>query len=231
MEVKAEVTKMYPHCKVSTYVVDVSRREEVYASAKQVQQQDGFVYGLINNAGVVSGKLFVEIEDEAIERTINVNLMAHFWTVKAFLPAMIKRNEGHLVSISSAAGLMGNVGMSDYCASKFAAVGFLEAMRLEMEKMKCRGIATSIVCPAHVQTQLFQGFKSIPLVPSLRPNYVGAKVVEAIQRQKRVLIMPRVGYFAIALKALLPTAVFDWSNSLLGVDNSMDAIRAQKLGG
>lgn len=50
-------------------------------------------------------------------------------TVKAFLPSMLKKNKGHIVSTASSAGLFGVGGLSDYCASKFGAVGFMEALR------------------------------------------------------------------------------------------------------
>ena len=59
-----------------------------------------------------------------ITKTLEVNTISHSWTVKAFLPSMIKRNSGHIVTLASAAGLVGVSGLADYCASKFGAVGF-----------------------------------------------------------------------------------------------------------
>jgi len=79
--------------------VDVSNREMVYRSALQVLQLYGSLDILINNAGIVIGKPFLQIEDDEIQRTIDVNLMSHFWTVKAFLPEMLRRNQGHIVEI------------------------------------------------------------------------------------------------------------------------------------
>jgi len=222
-EVKKEITTTFPEIKVVTQTVDVSDRTCVYNTAKAVQEECGFVYGVVNNAGIVSGKPFLEIPDSKIEKTIKVNLLAHVWTIKAFLPAMLERNEGHLLSVTSAAGLFGNCGMTDYSASKFGAVGLLESIRLELQKMKKTGIDTTIICPAHVQTSLFTGFRTIPLLPSLSPEYVGRKVVEAIQRRKKVLLMPRIGYLAYAAKGVLPTAVDDWVKYFLGINNSMDA--------
>ena len=57
-------------------------------------------------------------------------------TTKAFLPAMLEKNHGHIVTIASSAGLFGVTGLADYCASKFAAVGFDESMRNEISVMK-----------------------------------------------------------------------------------------------
>ena len=57
-----------------------------------------------------------------------VNAESHFWTTKEFFPSMVERNSGHIVSIASMAGKGGNPCQTDYCASKFAAVGFMEAL-------------------------------------------------------------------------------------------------------
>ena len=59
-----------------------------------------------------------------ITKTLEVNTISHSWTVKAFLPSMLKRNFGHIVTLASAAGLVGVSGLADYCSSKFGAVGF-----------------------------------------------------------------------------------------------------------
>ena len=75
--------------KVSGYHCDVSDRRMVNETAKLVLQECGSVDLLINNAGVVNGKLLLELTDEQIERTFNINTLSLFWTTRAFLPAMI----------------------------------------------------------------------------------------------------------------------------------------------
>ncbi len=80
-----------------------------------------------------------------------------FQTVKAFLPNMIQRNHGHVVSISSAAGLFGNVHLADYCASKFAAVGFNESLGVELDTIGKDQVFTTTVCPFFISTGMFEG--------------------------------------------------------------------------
>jgi all-trans-retinol dehydrogenase (NAD+) len=75
---------------------------------------------LINNAGVVSGKRFLECTDDELEKSITISTMAHFWTVRAFLQEMIRAGNGHIVTISSVAGIIGVSRLVDYCTSKFA---------------------------------------------------------------------------------------------------------------
>jgi all-trans-retinol dehydrogenase (NAD+) len=62
-------------------------------------------------------------------KTFDVNIMAHFWTVKALLPGMMTNKKGHIVNVASLAGQFGTNKLVDYSASKFAAVGFDEALR------------------------------------------------------------------------------------------------------
>lgn len=78
---------------------------------------------------------------------MNVNAMAHFWTCKAFVPDMMKRNHGHIVSIASLAGCVGVNKLTDYCASKFTAVGFEESLRLELFALGYDNVHSTCVCP------------------------------------------------------------------------------------
>ena len=67
---------------VRAYTVDISNREAVYATAKQVQRDVGHVTILVNNAGIVSGNNIQDIPDEKIIKTFDVNILAHFWVCK-----------------------------------------------------------------------------------------------------------------------------------------------------
>jgi all-trans-retinol dehydrogenase (NAD+) len=106
----------------------------VYDLAKNVLEEIGTIDILVNNAGIVSGKSFLEISDEQIIKTFQVNALAHFWTVRAFLPKMIENRNGFIVNIVSAAGMIGVYKQSDYGASKFAAFGFDESLRMEIRR-------------------------------------------------------------------------------------------------
>lgn len=98
------------------FVVDLSDRSAVQAICAEVRQHRGVVGILINNAGIVSGKTLLECSDEAIERTFQVNVLANFWTVRAFLPDMLAAGKGHIVTVASAAGLAGTSRLVDYSA-------------------------------------------------------------------------------------------------------------------
>jgi len=208
--------------KASTYVCDLTQREAIYATAQQVRQECGAVDILINNAGIVSGKPMLEATDEAIIRTFDVNTLALFWTTRAFLPDMVSRNSGHIVTLASAAGLVGTARLTDYCASKFAAVGYADSLRVEL-KRQGSAIKTTLVCPYYINTGMFTGAKTrfSWLLPILEPDYVANKIVAAIQKNQQRLIMPRfvlASYFV----RLFPTWLFDSVMNTLGITKSMD---------
>lgn len=210
----------------ATYVCDVSNRAQVYEMAAKVKAEVGPVDILVNNAGVVSGRRFLEVPDERIEATMKVNAMAHFWTAKAFLPDMIERNSGHLVTIASAAGLVGVTGLADYSASKFAAVGFDESLRMELRKTP--GVKTTVVCPFFIDTGMFAGVTTrFPwLLPILKEDLVAERIVGAVQSDKRRLVLPPI-VNVLAPARLLPVTVFDAIAEYLGVNASMEHFRGR----
>ncbi|XP_055140793.1 epidermal retinol dehydrogenase 2 isoform X2 [Symphalangus syndactylus] len=151
-------------------------------------------------------------------------------TYKAFLPAMIANDHGHLVCISSSAGLNGVNGLADYCASKFAAFGFAESVFLETFVQKQKGIKTTIVCPFFIKTGMFEGCTTgcPSLLPILEPKYAVEKIVEAILQEKMYLYMPKSLYFLMFLKSFLPFKTGLLIADYLGILHAMDGFADQK---
>ncbi|KAL7850937.1 hypothetical protein AOLI_G00212930 [Acnodon oligacanthus] len=226
----ARMAKEKGATRVHYYQVDCSDRAEVYRVADQVKQGVGDVTILINNAGIVTGKKFMDSPDVLVEKTLQVNAMAHFWTYKAFLPAMTEKNHGHLVCVASSAGLIGVNGLADYCSSKFAAVGFAESVALELIGMGKDGIKTTIVCPYLITTGMFDGCstKWPRLLPILQPEYVVKKTVNAILTDQTYLYMPRTLYILMFLKNLVPFKEAVILGMYFGAFNFMDAFKGRQ---
>lgn len=229
MKETARLAKEKGASRVYYYLCDCSNKNEVYGVADQVKREVGDVTILVNNAGIVTGKKFMDAPDSLIEKTVEVNTMAHFWTYKAFLPAMIANNHGHLVSIASSAGLIGVNGLADYCASKFAAVGFAESVSLELLASGKTGVKTTIVCPYFINTGMFDGCQTKwpTLMPILDPEYVSTKILNAILTEQVYLLLPRSMYLIVALKNILPLKLGLLLGKYLGAFSLMDEFRGR----
>ncbi|EDL05701.1 short-chain dehydrogenase/reductase family 16C member 6 [Mus musculus] len=221
--------------KVFAYKCDCSSRIEVYRVADQVKEEVGDVTILINNAGVVTGKSFLNTPDHLVEKSFLVNAISHFWTCKAFLPAMVKANHGHLVCISSIAGLVGINGLSDYSSSKFAAFGFAESLFLELTMIMKTKVKSTIVCPYFIKTGMFEGCttKYPLLLPLLEQEYVAQKIFNAILEEQVYLIIPKFAYVALFLKQIISPKMMIALGEYLGVDTCMTSftgrVKAEEL--
>ncbi|NXJ81606.1 RDHE2 dehydrogenase, partial [Trogon melanurus] len=209
--------------RVFTYHCDCSNREEVYKQADKVRKEVGDVTILVNNAGILLGKKFCDISGEDFEKTMRVNFLSQVWTCKAFLPAMIACNRGHLVSTASAAGLLGLYRATDYCASKSAIIGMMEAINSELYHSGKHGIKTTIICPYFIRTKLAKGFKSeCPLLlPVYDPAYVACRIVDAVRKEKFYLVMPPT-IRLLALKFFIPRIFILFLESCVKFPYSME---------
>jgi len=188
--------------------------------------ETGPVDVLVNNAGIVSGRSLLDLEPAQIEATFDVNTLALFWTTRCFLPAMLKQDSGHVVTIASAAGLNGTAQLVDYSASKFAAVGFDESLRAELRQMKSK-VRTTVVCPFVADTGMFEGVRRhFFLLPVLKPQKVAAKTVRAIEKNRRRLLMPRFVYATYPCR-MLPVGLNDWIGDVLGVNKTMHGFKGR----
>jgi all-trans-retinol dehydrogenase (NAD+) len=223
----AAVRDEIPGTSVTTYAVDLTDRGAIASTAERVLREVGPVDVVINNAGIVIGKTLLDAAPEDIERTFAVNTLALFWVTRAFLPGMLERDRGHVVTVASAGGLVGTSKMTDYCSSKFAAVGFDESLRLELKRKGSR-VLTTVVCPFYVSTGMFAGVRTrYPLIlPILEPDFVAERIVRAIRMDKRRLVLPWT-VVTTYLARLLPVPMFDAIMEFLGVNKSMDEFRGR----
>jgi all-trans-retinol dehydrogenase (NAD+) len=219
-EIEARGVKAHP------FVVDISDRASVMATAKKVLASAGVPDVVINNAGVISGKRFLDLTESDITKTYAVNTLALYWTLQAFLPAMKKQDSGRLVTIASAGGLAGSATQTDYAGSKFAAVGFTESLRAELRD-DSSGVSTLTVCPFYINTEMFDGVKSgSPLLPIQDQHLSTTKILDAIESRKRELLLPGMVY-TVRIFRLLPTAVFDFLADAFGINKAMKTFRGR----
>ncbi|KAG8218547.1 hypothetical protein J3R82DRAFT_4188 [Butyriboletus roseoflavus] len=225
LDIKPIQTENY---NITYYKCDVSQWEEVEAISKKVIEEVGHPTMVVNNAGVVQGKLILDLSPQDIYQTFGVNTFAHFWTLKAFLPKMIERNSGHIVTLASVMSFVGTVQMSDYSASKAALLNMHESLRYELDKRyHSPGIRTTLVCPGYIRTPLFST-AAIPdnvfyrfFIPPLAPVTVVKAIITALDSQEsRMIHLPFYAYIALIMK-LLPSFLRDFAQKLTCADTIM----------
>jgi short-subunit dehydrogenase len=135
---------------VETFPVDVTDRAALADCARAVER-DGALDLLVNNAGVLVVGQLDETSEEDWARVLSVNLGGVVECCRLFAPAMRRRGAGHIVNVASAAGLGGFAPLLAYSTTKFAVVGFSQALRGELRP---DGVGVSVVCPGLVNTGL-----------------------------------------------------------------------------
>ncbi|WP_313216549.1 SDR family oxidoreductase [Soonwooa sp.] len=206
--------------KIIAYKVDVSNVENLLDISSQTKRDVDAVDVLINNAGIVVGKFFHEHSHENISKTMAINADAIMHITLEFLPEMMQRNAGSICNICSSAGLISNPKMSVYAASKWAALGWSDSLRLEMEALK-KNISVTTVMPFYINTGMFDGVKS-KLLPILDPEKTSEKIIRAIEKQTKMLAMPLPYWFIRLGQGILPLSIFDWTmRNIFGIYDTM----------
>lgn len=206
---------------VSGQIVDVSNAKAVYEAAKNCIENGKNPDIIILNAGIVSGKYFHQQQASEIEKTINVNVLGCMLPANAFLPQMMAQGSGHIVTISSAAGMLANPKMAVYAASKWAVYGWSESVRLEMEALKT-GVMITTVSPSYIDTGMFAGVKTNVIIPKLTPQKAAFAIIKGIEKNKIFVRMPFMVYAIPFVKGVLPVRWFDFIvGKVIGVYDSM----------
>ena len=214
--------------KVKGYVVNVADNDVVTAAYRKTVEDCGPIDILINCAGIVtSNKTFDQQTTEEIVRTMNINAIAPMFVARAMLPDMLRRNSGHICNITSAGGMLSNPKMSVYAASKWAATGWSDSVRIELEEMKSN-VHVTTVAPYYINTGMFDGVKS-RIIPILKPEYVCKRVIRAIERNTRFRGIPFGFHFIRFCQAILPTTIFDFIfGKVVGIYHAMDEFTGRK---
>ncbi len=210
---------------VHPYIVDVSSSDAIANAAQMVREDVGTVEILFNNAGIVRGnQYFWETEDvSAIQQTMAINSLAPMFITREFLPGMIGLDtECRIVNIASSAGLVANPRMAVYAASKWAAVGWSDSVRLELEQAGHSHIKITTVCPTYINTGMFDGAKGIFLTPMLEQEEVVDGSWKEMLKGGPFLIIPWTSRLNKILTGILPVSVRDFYLDHVGVYHSME---------
>jgi all-trans-retinol dehydrogenase (NAD+) len=208
---------------VHTYLVDVSSRTAIAKAAALVRKEVGDVQILVNNAGIVRGNgLFWENNPRDVEQTMLINSLAPMYVAREFLPAMVASSEEcRIINLASSAGLNPVPRLAAYCGSKWAAVGWSDSVRLELEQAGHKHVRVTTVCPTYINTGMFDGAKGIFLTPMLEQEQVVAGAWKEMLRGGPFLLIPWTSKLNKIVSGVLPVRARDIWLRRTGVLNSM----------
>ncbi|KAJ2898520.1 hypothetical protein IWW38_001360 [Coemansia aciculifera] len=178
------------------YNCDITKLDVVKATADQIRNELGDATMLVNNAGVVVGKLLLDMTDAEVDKVINVNLTSHYHLIRQFLPAMLRAKRGHIVSLGSIASLAGAPQSSTYCASKAGVKLLNDTMLYEIShRYGANDIQFTIAYPGVVNTGLFRGTDLGQFLwPTLRPDSIARPLFDALNSGKsQEIFLPMSG--------------------------------------
>ena len=130
---------------------DVSKGEDVQGLIDEVERHFSTIDILINNAGITRDGLLMRMKDEDWDQVIAINLKGTYNCTKAVTRKMMKQKSGKIVNVASIVGVMGNIGQSNYAASKAGIIGFTKSIAKELAT---RGINVNAVAPGFIQTDM-----------------------------------------------------------------------------
>jgi NAD(P)-dependent dehydrogenase (short-subunit alcohol dehydrogenase family) len=191
---------------VASYAGDVRDAAALAQAAHDFLARFGTPEVVVANAGVSRGTLTEFAEDlPAFRAVLETNVLGLVNAFQPFIAPMRAAGGGALVGIASVAGFRGLPGSGAYSASKAAAIGYLESLRVELQ---ASGIAVVTVCPGYVATPMTA--RNPYRMPFLvQPDVAARKIARAIARRKRFYVLPWQMAIAGRVFRALPRPLYD----------------------
>jgi uncharacterized protein len=192
--------------KTFIYPCDVSKKSEVEQMGREILDKCGHVDVLVNNAGF---GLYGKVKNQSIEQIESVtftNYLGVVYCTKVFLDSMIARKSGHIVNLASVAASFGVAGLSAYCASKYAVLGFSESL---FQELHGTGVGLTVVSPMGVKTNFFNNSSFGGRTPyyngfMLKTSTVSNAVLAAANSHRLEIIVPFYMRAGVWLKHTIP---------------------------
>ncbi|MFL6572657.1 MAG: SDR family oxidoreductase [Burkholderiales bacterium] len=185
---------------VVSYALDVTDVAALERAAADFVARHGAPELVIANAGVGVGTHSDELADiEKLRRVLDINVTGLAATLAAFAPAMRKAGRGTLAGIASVAGFRGLPGNGAYCASKAAAIAWLESLRTELHGS---GVAVVCICPGYIDTPMTR-VNRYPMPFLLPPDQAARRIARAIAARRRLAVIPwQMAAVSVLLRAM-----------------------------
>ncbi len=191
--------------------VDVRQREQVQGAVRKIADNLGPVDIVIPCAGICRASTVDDLRIAELEEIVRTNFLGTVYMIEAVLPSMLERKRGHIVGISSLAGVRGIPFESAYSASKAAVAAYLESLRPELQP---RGIAVTTVFPGYVQTPLLDEINGLMGADmssgkAFTPVAAAERIVQALERENAYAYFPWALGLSVRISRLLPPRLYD----------------------
>ncbi|MEZ6055397.1 MAG: SDR family oxidoreductase [Planctomycetaceae bacterium] len=188
---------------------DLTLRDEIHRLAETVLASWGGVDLLINNAGIAYYGPTQGMTEAQWDRLMNLNLMAPIHLTRLLLPAILEREDPHIVNMCSISGLVAGGRFNAYHTSKFGLVGFTEALRAEYGR---KGVGVTAICPGPSKTNLYKscetsGTREAPQPPAwvcATPERIATVTLKAIRRNRRMQLVTPMAHMLYQMKRFTP---------------------------
>jgi short-subunit dehydrogenase len=187
---------------VHYFPVDLASHPSILSACTAVKVRLGAPTILINNAGLARGKSVLAASESDIRLTFAVNTLSHYYLAQQFLPSMVEKNHGMIVTVASYAAYITAPAMVDYAASKAAALAFHEGISAELATTyKAPKVRTVVMCQNYTRTKLFEGFAG----SALFAETVAEEIVKKVLRGRSAhVLMPESGWLVVSRMRGLP---------------------------
>ena len=155
--------------------MDVTNQESINSAIKNIRDEYGTLYGLVNNAGITNDNLLMRMTEEQWLSVIETNLTSIYRVTKSIVKDMMKAREGRIVNIGSIVGMMGNAGQSNYSASKSGLLGFTKSLARELSS---RNINVNSISPGFIDTDMTKAL-SDDQIDNLSKNIPLGRIAES----------------------------------------------------
>ena len=155
--------------------MDVTNQDSINSAIKNIQDEYGALYGLVNNAGITNDNLLMRMTEEQWLSVIETNLTSIYRVTKSIVKDMMKAREGRIVNIGSIVVMMGNAGQSNYSASKSGLLGFTKSLARELSS---RNINVNSISPGFIDTDMTKAL-SDEQIDNLSKNIPLGRIAES----------------------------------------------------
>lgn len=223
--------------------VDVTDAAAVAKAANALAAAIGPARVIVSNAGVVTGQRIMDSSEGSLRAAFNVNVLAHLWMVRAFVPHMLSNTSptslpcGTVVTVGSLMADLPAARLGDYCAGKAALAQLHECLRWELPQPQTRLVHVQPYMIDPEDSPLFDGGQPLRyhalrgVIPPLRASTVARRIIDAIEAGRdgpEHLVVPYIFKWLPPTLRLLPAFVRDVALYVAGADCAMDHWRGRR---